>query len=94
MAQSDFTKEVESKLNGQSRSIKHAAENIGERLEKFSHEAGKTIGGLASSVSDSTSEYAESSRSYIRQKPLQATAMAAAAGLAAGCLITILARRK
>lgn len=93
MAQS-LSKEIESKLNGPSRSLQQSVGNVAERFEKFSHEAGKKMGSLASSVSDSTNEVLESSRSYIRDRPLRATAYAAAAGLAAGIVITMLARRK
>jgi len=94
MTQSNFVKEVETKLNGSSRSIQRAAESVGERLEKFSHDAGEAVGNMTAKVSDNAAEYVESSRSYIRKNPLQATGIAAAAGLAAGFIITMLARRK
>lgn len=86
--------EKENKLNGPSRSMQHVAESVSGRLEKFSHEAGEKVGKLASNVSEGASEYIESSRSYIRNKPIQSTAMAAAAGLAAGFLLMMFARRK
>lgn len=94
MNPSNMSKEVESRLNGPGHSIQHAVETAAERLEKFSHDAGKKVGSLASAVSEETSEYVEASRGYIRKNPLRATAIATATGLAAGFLLTILARRK
>lgn len=94
MAQSLSSKEAESKLNGPSRALQSSSGSLAERFESFSHEAGKKIGTLASSVSDSTNEVLEASRSYIREKPLRTTAIAAAAGLAAGLVISMFARRK
>lgn len=86
--------EKENKLNGSSRSVQQVGESVSGRLEKFSHEAGERVGKLASSVSEGATEYIESGRSYIRSKPIQATAMAAAAGLAAGFLLMMVTRRK
>ena len=94
MNPSNLAKEVANKLNGPSRSIQHAAESVTERLEKFSHVAGERVGELASSVSEGAVEYVESSRSYIRKNPIKATAIAAATGLAAGFLLTMITRRK
>ena len=94
MNESNFVKEAESKLNGSSRPIRQMAETVGTRLEKFSHDAGQVVGNLAADASGNATEYVESSRNYIRSNPLQATGIAAVAGLAAGYLITMLARRK
>lgn len=85
---------VESRANGAARSMSDIAENVGSRLEKFSHDAGQKMGSIASQVQDNANEYVETGRDYIKQNPLQATAYAAAAGLACGCLLTLALRRK
>lgn len=94
MNSSPLSKQVENKLDGAARSISQAGENVSERFEKFTHDAGKKIGSLTSKVSGGAAEYVETSRDYIKENPLQAAAIAAAAGAAVGCLLTLVARRK
>lgn len=94
MNPSNFEKEIQNKLNGPTQASQYRGESVSGRLEKFSHDAGEKVGKLATTVSEGASEYVESSRGYIRSKPIQATAMAAAAGLAAGFILTMIARRK
>lgn len=94
MNSSTFSKEAESKLNGAARSISQGADTVTERLEKFSHEAGKKVGSMASRASEGATEYVETSREYIKENPIQAAAIAAAAGVAVGYLLTMITRRK
>ena len=94
MNSSIFSKGSEGKLDGAARSINQAADTVTERLEKFSHEAGKKVGNIASRASEGATEYVDTSRVYIKENPIQAAAFAAAAGVAVGCLLTMLARRK
>lgn len=84
----------ENKLDGAARSISSAADTVTERLEKFSHEAGKRMGNISSRVSEGASEYVDTSREYIKENPIQATAIAAAAGIALGAVLTMLSRRR
>lgn len=94
MYTSPLSKQTENKLDGAARSISGAADTVSERLEKFSHEAGKRMGNLSSRVSEGANEYVDTSREYIKENPIQAAAIAAAAGVAVGCVFTLLARRK
>lgn len=84
----------ENKLDGAARSINSAADSVTERLEKFSHEAGKRMGNISSRVSEGATEYVDTSREYIKENPIQAAAIAAAAGVAVGFLLTTLGRRR
>lgn len=94
MNSSPLSKQAEDKLDGAARSISHATDAVTDRLEKFSHEAGKRVGSMTSKVSEGAAEYVESSRDYIKENPIQSAAIAAAAGAAVGCLLTLIARRK
>ena len=93
MNTSTIAKDAEKKVNGAASSMSSAADTVTDRLEKFSHDAGKSVGSFASQVSDSASDYVETSRSYIKENPIQSAAIAAAAGLAIGCLLTLAAKR-
>ncbi len=85
---------TESRLDGAARSINSAADSVAERLERFSHEAGKRMGSISSQVSEGASEYVDTSREYIKENPIQSAAIAAAAGVAVGCLLTLMSRRR
>jgi ElaB/YqjD/DUF883 family membrane-anchored ribosome-binding protein len=93
----NFSKDADKKMNGAAngaaRSATDAVETVSENLNKFSHEAGKTVGNFASRITDGANDYVDTSRSYIKDNPLQSAAIAAAAGLAVGCLLTLAARR-
>lgn len=84
----------ENKLDGAARSISNAADTVSERLEKFSHEAGKRMGNISSKVSDGATEYVDTGREYIKENPLQSAAIAAAAGVAVGYFLTLISRRR
>lgn len=94
MYNSPLSKQPENKLDGAARSISGAADTVSERLEKFSHEAGKRMGNLSSRVTEGASEYADTSREYIRENPLQAAAIACAAGAAIGLVFSMVTRRR
>ena len=85
---------VEQKANGAARSMSDVAQNVSSRIEKLSHDAGQKVGALSSQLQDGAAEYVETSRDYIKQNPIQATAYAAVAGLALGSLLTMALRRK
>lgn len=89
-----FAKEADKKMNGAAKSMDNAVDTVSENLEKFSHTAGKTVGNFASKISEGASEYVETSRGYIKENPLQSAAIAAAAGLAVGCLLTLAAQQR
>jgi len=83
---------VEQRANGAARSMNDVAQNVSQRVEKFSHDAGERIGSMASQLQDGATEYVETGRDYIRQNPFQAAAYAACAGAAVGCLLTLALR--
>ncbi len=77
------------KYNGADTNVK-----IEDQLVKFSSEAGKKFGAMASDIADTTSEYIETGREYVKQNPAKGIAIAAGAGLVIGSLITMALKRK
>ena len=94
MNTSTIQKDAEKKINGAAREMGSAVDTVTDRLEKFSHDAGKSVGSFASDVSERASDYIDSGRGFIKENPLQAAAIAVAAGAAVGCLLTLAARRR
>lgn len=60
-----------------------------DSMERFSHDAGRKIGEMASDFTHKTSEYAKAGREYVKEHPTTGVAIAAAAGLVAGSLLTM-----
>lgn len=86
------TTEVMNKANGAAKEFKQQAEGT---LDRFSHDAGERIGSLASRIQDSTGEYLETSRRYVKSNPEKGIAIAAVVGVVVGSLLTLsLTKRK
>lgn len=94
MNTSSIQRETEKKLNGAAKEMSSAVDTVTDRLEKFSHDAGQKVGSFASDLSERASDYVDTGRSYIKENPVQAAAIAVAAGAAIGCLLTLAARRR
>jgi ElaB/YqjD/DUF883 family membrane-anchored ribosome-binding protein len=63
-------------------------------LGKMSHDMGERLGTMASNVSDSASEYVQTGRQYVKENPAKGLAIAMAAGVVAGSLVTLALRRR
>lgn len=63
-------------------------------LEKLSHDAGKKMGAMTSDFTNKASDYVKTGRDYVKEHPTTGVAIAAAAGLVAGSLLTIALKRK
>lgn len=87
--------EILGKTNTQAQDAKSKVQMAEKDFEKMSHEAGSKIGAMASEFAHSASEYVETGRGYVKSNPGKSVAIAAAAGLVAGSLITLaMSRRK
>ncbi len=93
-----MTTETLNKVNG-------VAGKVDNQLSKFSNDAGKKIGTMASDFADSASSYVADfadtasnriamGRNYVKENPATGIAIAAATGLVVGSLLTIALRRK
>lgn len=65
-----------------------------DQLETMVNRAGEKAGELTTSFSQKASDTIENSREYVKANPIKGVAIAAAAGLAVGSLLTILFSRK
>lgn len=90
----NLTEQMESKANGMARTMSDKAQNLGHVVEKASHNLGARVGEVASDVSEKAADYVDSTRQYVKGNPIQSVAIAAAAGIAVGSLLTLAARTK
>lgn len=65
-----------------------------DQIENIVHRAGEKAGELTSSFTQTASDTFENSREYVKSNPIKGVAIAAAAGIAVGSLLTIMFSRK
>lgn len=63
-------------------------------MDKFPRDTTRKLSSMASDFSDRTSEYVRNGREYVKEHPTTGVAIAAAAGLVAGSLLTMVFGRK
>lgn len=89
------TSETFNKLNGAAQDFRGKIQQSAEgALDRFSHDAGEKIGSIASQLSDSTSEYVETGRKFVKENPEKGIVVAAAIGAVIGSLLTLSLRRR
>lgn len=73
----------------------HASETLNKSEPVvMSYDAGKKIGAMASDFTNKTSDYVKTSRDYVKENPTAGVAIAAAAGVVAGSLLTMALRSR
>jgi ElaB/YqjD/DUF883 family membrane-anchored ribosome-binding protein len=65
-----------------------------DQLESMVNRAGEKAGELTSSFSRTATEKLENSREYVKENPIKGVAIAAAAGIAVGSILTMMFNRK
>lgn len=90
----NVSNEALSKANGATHEFKNKIQGADMNLEKMAHSAGESIGTMATEFADSTAEYVQTGRVYVKENPGKSLALAAATGLVFGSLLTLIARRK
>ncbi|OFZ17697.1 MAG: hypothetical protein A2Z20_01570 [Bdellovibrionales bacterium RBG_16_40_8] len=83
-----------SRVNVPPQDFKTKIQAAEKKFEEISHDAGAKVGAMASNLVHAANEYAKSSRHYVEENPGKSVAIAAAAGLVAGSLITLVMRRR
>ena len=83
-----------SKANGIAQDFAAQVQNGEQKIEKMSAEAGEKVGVIVADIGKSTTQYVQSSREYVQENPIKGIAIAAAAGLVAGSLLTLALRKK
>lgn len=86
--------DILSKANGIAHDFEAKIQNGEQKIEKMSVEAGEKVGVIAADIAQSTSQYVQSGRQYVQENPIKGIAIAAAAGLVAGSLLTLALRNK
>jgi len=82
------------KGNGSDYNPKNTTKGPESNLEKLSHITGKNIGAMASDFVHSASDYATTSRDFVKENPSKGVAIAAATGAVVGSLLTLALRRR
>jgi ElaB/YqjD/DUF883 family membrane-anchored ribosome-binding protein len=97
----NLTSDTIDKVNGAAQSFQSKIQSTEKNLEKIVHNAGETVGAVAADLANSASDlaksatdYAQTGREYVRENPLKGVALAAAAGIVAGGLLTLALRRR
>lgn len=90
----NLTNETVSKANGPAADFRNKVASTEASFEKMTHDLGQKTGAMVSSISDSASEYVKTGRDYVKEHPGRSVAIAAAAGVVAGSLLTLISRRR
>lgn len=88
------TGDVKNKFNNADKTLRDEARNLGGSIEEASHIMGERAGALASQVASSVNEYVKNGREYVQENPAKGVAIAAAAGLVTGSLLTMAFRSR
>jgi len=83
------TNEILGKANSAVNDFKNRAHDADDQFAKLSHNAGKKLGAMASDLVSSTSSYVTTSRDYVAENPIKGVAIAAAAGVVVGSILTM-----
>jgi ElaB/YqjD/DUF883 family membrane-anchored ribosome-binding protein len=81
------------KANGAATDFLNKISAPGNQLDKMAHSAGERAGSMAAEFINSASSTAKSGREYVQENPIKGVAIAAAAGVVAGSLLTMIMRR-
>lgn len=74
--------------------IKGGVRDANQALETISHDVGARTGELVSKVSGSMTDYYATSRDFVKSNPVKGVAVAAAAGIVVGSILTLAMRSK
>ena len=88
-----MTTENLNKTNGIGFDLKNKVTNVEDQIGRMAHNAGRSVGNTIASFSDKASEQVESGRDYVKNNPVKGVAIAAAAGVVVGSLMTMAMRR-
>jgi ElaB/YqjD/DUF883 family membrane-anchored ribosome-binding protein len=90
----NLSSDISNKANGMATDFKNTVLNGEHQLQKMAQGAGERVGTMASNFANSTANSVESGREYVRENPIKGVAMAAAAGMVFGSLLTAVMRSR
>lgn len=82
------------KTTGANSEYKNRVLNGEHPIEKMAQNAGERVGAAATDFAKTAADSMKSSREYVIDNPVKGVAYAAAAGLVAGSLLTMVLRRR
>ena len=89
------TQDTLNKLNGSAPpQFTNIVQGLEKPLEQLSQNLGEKAGTMASNLATSTSDYVKTGREYVKENPAKGIAIAAAAGVILGSLLTLGLRRR
>lgn len=91
---SNITTDKINKVNNVANSLLSKIPASQDQVESFVNRAGEKAGEITTSFTQTANETIENSREYVKANPLKGVAIAAAAGLAVGSLLTMMLSRK
>lgn len=89
----NLTNENSSKSNSASKDFLSKIASSGNHLDKLAHSAGEKAGSMTAELVNSATTTVKSGREYVQENPIKGVAIAAAAGVVAGSLLTMIMRR-
>lgn len=90
----NMTSEFLGKANGLTQDLKNKAVSVENQFENLTFKTGEAAGTIASNLVSAAGRNVKKSREYVIENPMAGIAMAAAAGLVTGSIITMLMRKK
>ncbi len=91
----NLTNDLINKANGAATEFKNKVQSGELQLDKMAHNVGERAGEMASEFAQTASDTMKTGRDYVKENPVKGVAIAAAVGVVAGSLLTmIMGRRK
>lgn len=88
----NMTNDLSNKANGAASDFKNKIQNTEHQIERMAQPAGQSIGSMTSEFASSAAETMKMSRDHVKANPVKGVAIAAAAGLVTGSLLSIIFR--
>jgi len=84
----NLSESMNAKGSSTSRNVSDKVQNFGMAVEDASHKLGTRLGAVAGDVAEKTTDYIDTTRTYVKGHPIQSIAAAAAAGIIVGSLFS------
>lgn len=80
---------LNNKPNSTASEFKNRIDGAEKGLEKMARDVGQNVGAMAMDFEQTATKYLKTSREYVQENPAKSVAIAAAAGIVAGGLLTL-----
>lgn len=90
----NVSSETHNKSSVPTTDFKNRLEGAEKGLEKMARDVGHNVGAMASNIEQTATRYVQTGREYVQENPAKSVAIAAAAGVVAGGLLTLAMSRR